>query len=65
MRRLRADLEVVALGAFGADFADELLEGGSGVRELRDVVEQRPICHIPILQSTGLRATGVKYAEGQ
>jgi hypothetical protein len=45
-------LELFALAPAGPGLADELFEVGAGMREPRDMVEQRPIRHNPILLST-------------
>src|SRR4051812_7629649 len=45
-------LQIGASGAFGAEFAHELLEIGPGVREASNVFEQRAIRHILILVAT-------------
>jgi hypothetical protein len=49
---LERGFELLALAAAGAGLLDELFEVGAGVRQLRDVVQQCPIRHDPILLST-------------
>jgi hypothetical protein len=44
--------EILAWGAFGAQFAHQLLEAGPRMRQLCDVLDQRRIPHKPILPVT-------------
>jgi hypothetical protein len=44
--------EILARGAFGAQFAHQLLEAGPRMRQLCDVLDQRRIPHKPILPVT-------------